>query len=107
MGRASWARATAAFEDGGRAYPWRRKAVIMGGMKGVHVMDHTAMGEEYARGGGLLLPAIQGLSAADFAATPVAGTWSINQIVLHVMDSDLIASDRMKRMIAEENPTII
>ena len=37
----------------------------------------------------------------------MAGTWSIQQIVLHLMDSDLIASDRMKRIIAEENPTII
>ena len=35
------------------------------------------------------------------------GTWSIREIVLHLMDSDLIASERMKRIIALENPTIL
>ena len=63
--------------------------------------------EQYARGAGVLLEGIQGLPREDFLATPVPGTWSIQQIVLHLMDSDLIASDRMKRIIAEENPTII
>ncbi|MEI8194638.1 MAG: DinB family protein, partial [Phycisphaerae bacterium] len=61
--------------------------------------------EEYLRGGGKLGDAIQGLAPADFQATPVPGAWSIQQIVLHLMDSDLVASDRMKRIIAEENPT--
>jgi len=70
-------------------------------------MNYAEMIEEYARGGGVLTQAIQGLTPADFAALPVPGTWSIGQIVLHLMDSDLIASDRMKRMIAEDNPTLI
>ncbi|HVT82815.1 MAG TPA: DinB family protein [Phycisphaerae bacterium] len=63
--------------------------------------------EQYAAGAGQLGAAIQGLSREDFLKTPVPGTWSIQQIVLHMMDSDLIASDRMKRIIAEDNPTII
>lgn len=63
--------------------------------------------EAYAAGAARVTEAIRGLEAADFAATPVAGTWSIGQIVIHLMDSDLIAADRMKRIIAEENPTLI
>lgn len=63
--------------------------------------------EAYEKGGGVLREAIAGLSREDFLAVPVAGSWSIQQIVLHLMDSDLIASDRMKRIIAEENPAII
>jgi uncharacterized damage-inducible protein DinB len=63
--------------------------------------------EQYAAGADRLAQAIIGLSRNDFAALPVPGTWSIQQIVLHVMDSDLISSDRMKRVIAEENPTLI
>ena len=66
-----------------------------------------AMVEQYAAGAGLVADAIKGLSPEDFTKTPVPGTWSIGQIVIHLMDSDLIASDRMKRVIAEENPTII
>ncbi len=63
--------------------------------------------ETYGRGGAVLLQALEGLTAADFRATPVAGTWTIGQIVLHLLDSDLIASERMKRVIAEDNPTLI
>jgi uncharacterized damage-inducible protein DinB len=63
--------------------------------------------EQYAAGADRVAQAIAGLSRDDLAALPVPGTWSIQQIVLHLMDSDLISSDRMKRVIAEENPTLI
>jgi uncharacterized damage-inducible protein DinB len=63
--------------------------------------------EQYARGGAKLAEALRGLSKPELNARPIPGTWSIQQIVIHLMDSDLIASDRMKRVIAEENPTII
>jgi uncharacterized damage-inducible protein DinB len=63
--------------------------------------------DEYGAGAEALGRAIAGLTREDLVAYPVPGTWSIQQIVLHLMDSDLIASDRMKRVIAEENPTLI
>ena len=63
--------------------------------------------DAYADGAGRLGAAIRGLSPADFAAFPIPGTWSIGQIVLHLMDSDLIGADRMKRVIAEDNPSLI
>jgi uncharacterized damage-inducible protein DinB len=63
--------------------------------------------EQYAAGANSLSHAIAGLSRDELLAYPVPGTWSIQQIVLHLMDSDLISSDRMKRVIAEENPTLI
>lgn len=68
---------------------------------------NRALIEDYELGGEKLSKAIEGLSKQDFLAHPVPGTWSIQQIVLHLMDSDLIATDRMKRIIAEDNPTII
>ncbi len=63
--------------------------------------------EQYAAGAERLSQAIAGLSRDELLAYPVPGTWSIQQIVLHLMDSDLISSDRMKRVIAEENPMLI
>jgi uncharacterized damage-inducible protein DinB len=63
--------------------------------------------EQYAAGADRMAQAIAGLSRDDLAALPVPGTWSIQQIVLHLMDSDLISSDRMKRVIAEATPTLI
>jgi len=69
-------------------------------------MDREAV-ERYAAGADVPTQAIAGLSKDDLLATPVPGTWSIQQIVFHLMDSDLIASDRMKRVAAEDHPTII
>ena len=63
--------------------------------------------QAYAAGASLPAAAIAGLNAAELDASPIPGTWSIRQIVLHLADSDLIASERMKRVIAEENPTLM
>src|SRR5579862_9467014 len=69
-------------------------------------MDQTII-NEYEHGGETLRKAVAGLSDADLKAFPVPGTWSIQQIILHLMDSDLIGSDRMKRVAAEEHPTLV
>ena len=63
--------------------------------------------EGYAAGADVLGKSIQGLDRKELLAFPIPGTWSIQQIVLHIMDSDLIASDRMKRVAAEDHPTLI
>lgn len=63
--------------------------------------------ETYVAGGQKLRAAMVGLSSADLNAIPVPGTWSIQQIVVHLMDSDLIWSSRMKLIIAEDRPTIL
>ena len=67
--------------------------------------------DHYAAGGEKLSLAIRGLTREDLLAVPAAdanvGKWSIQQVVVHVMDSELICSDRLKRMIAEDNPTLI
>lgn len=63
--------------------------------------------ERYAAGAELPSQGIRGLTPQELNSFPVPGTWSIQQIVLHLMDSDLIASDRMKRVIAEERPLIV
>lgn len=63
--------------------------------------------EEYARGGEKLRDAVTGLSLAEMNSFPVPGTWSVQQVVLHLLDSDLISIDRMKRMIAMEKPLLV
>jgi len=63
--------------------------------------------DRYERGGQILHDAIAGLSREQLLAHPVPGTWSIQEIVIHLMDADLIAIDRMKRMIAMENPLLV
>jgi len=68
--------------------------------------DRTMI-DRFENGADDLKRAVAGLMLDDFRALPVPGTWSIQQIVIHLADSDLIGVDRMKRTIAEENPTLI
>ena len=68
--------------------------------------------EQYAKGGEKLALAVRGLTREDMLAMPTSndpnvGRWSIHQVVIHLLDSDLIAMDRIKRMIAMPNPQII
>jgi hypothetical protein len=60
--------------------------------------------DEYVAGAGAPARAIAGLTRQQLNAFPVPGTWSIQQIVVHLMDSDLIGADRMKRVAAEVRP---
>jgi hypothetical protein len=63
-------------------------------------MDRSLI-ERYAAGASVPGEAIRGLTTAELNAFPVPGTWSIQQIIIHLMDSDLIGADRMKRVAAE------
>ncbi len=50
--------------------------------------------------------AIEGLTREELLATPIAGTWSIQQLILHLMDSHLMCACRMRKIIAEDNPLL-
>jgi len=67
--------------------------------------------DQYEGGGDKLTAAIAGLSKQEMLWTPPPdagiGNWSIQQIVLHLLDADLIWAGRMKCIIAEENPLIL
>ena len=61
--------------------------------------------DQYEQGGELLRKAVAGLSPQQMTRTfPPPKIWSIHQIVIHLMDSDLIGADRMKRVAAEDKP---
>ena len=62
--------------------------------------------DRYAAGGSLLGYATSGLTPEQAAARPGPGAWSIAELVVHLMDADLVMADRMKRVLAEENPTL-
>ena len=69
-------------------------------------MDRSII-ERYASGAILPAKAIEGMSKSDLLAAPVPGRWSTQQVIMHLMDSDLIGADRMKRVIAEERPLLL
>jgi DinB superfamily len=63
--------------------------------------------ESFAAGGDILRQAVQGLSRDDLIARPGPGDWSIQELVIHMADSDEIAIDRMKRILTEDNPPLL
>lgn len=70
-------------------------------------MNITESIERYARGGPELTASIQGLTRDDLLAFPIPGTWSIQQIVVHLWESELAAVHRMRRIAAEDKPLLI
>lgn len=69
-------------------------------------MDRNLI-QRYAAGADALPASIAGLTDEQLSVYPVPGTWSIRQIVVHMMDCDLIGAERMKRTIAEDRPTLM
>lgn len=63
--------------------------------------------ERYTQAGPVLRDAVAGLSPSEMTSFPIPGTWSIQQVVMHLQDSDLIGADRMKRIAAEKNPLLV
>ena len=61
----------------------------------------------YAAGGPLLCHAISGLTPEQEKARPNPGKWSFSQTVVHLLDTDLVFADRMKRVLAEHEPDLI
>jgi DinB superfamily len=57
--------------------------------------------------GPIVVYAATGLTREQEQARPGPGDWSIAELVVHLLDSDLVAGDRIKRLIAEENPTLL
>src|SRR5688572_8589914 len=51
--------------------------------------------------------AVAGLTREQLLAFPVPGTWSIQQIIVHLLESDLVATHRMRRIVAEDLPLVI
>jgi hypothetical protein len=62
--------------------------------------------DRYALGPELLRYAAQGLTPEQEQARPGPGLWSIAEVVAHMVDSDSVGIERMKRVIAEEHPTL-
>lgn len=60
--------------------------------------------DAYESGADVPRQAFAGLTREQRTSFPVPNTWSIHQIVVHLMESDLVASYRMKRVVAEDNP---
>ncbi len=68
-------------------------------------MQNVDLIKEYAAGPKLIAQAVAGMTDEQLDAVPIAGKWSTRQVVCHIADFEPVYVDRMKRVIAEEQPT--
>ena len=62
---------------------------------------------DYSSGLKLVKDAVAGLTPEQLHARPIAGKWSIHEVVCHLSDTEILYVDRMKRVIAEDKPTLL
>jgi hypothetical protein len=72
---------------------------------------HASEVERFAESGQSLADVTQGLEREHLLWIPPpeagVGLWSIQQVIIHLMDSDLIWTARLKQIVAEDNPHIV
>ncbi len=68
-------------------------------------MPQTVYVDAYAAGPATLRASVERFSSEQLDATPIPGTWSARQVVCHIADFEIVYADRMKRVIAEQEPT--
>ncbi len=72
----------------------------------IKTMSNADAVRRYRAGAAVPADAISGLTAVQLNAVPIPGTWSIQQIICHLADTDQIATYRMKRIVAEDQPRL-
>jgi uncharacterized damage-inducible protein DinB len=70
-------------------------------------MDTTNRIDAYLAGPKQLRQAVAGMTREQLQARPVPGKWSTLEVICHLADFDPILCDRMKRVIAEDKPSLI
>ena len=67
-------------------------------------MEISELIDEYAAGPQKLRDALTRMTPEEIDAAPVLEKWSTRQVVCHLTDFEPVYADRMKHVIAEDNP---
>jgi uncharacterized damage-inducible protein DinB len=70
-------------------------------------MSYNQLITDYEHGAQLLSQAIAGMTTEQLKARPVPGKWTTLELICHIADFEPVYADRMKRVIAEENPPLM
>ena len=62
--------------------------------------------ERFRRGAELVAVSITGAAGSELDFVPEPGKWSIRQIVAHLADAEMVATTRVRRIIAEDHPKL-
>ena len=67
-------------------------------------MDQAAWLDAYLGGPDRLRSTVTGLSREQLIMRPIAGRWSVLEVVCHLVDTDVSIAHRIKRVLSEERP---
>ena len=70
-------------------------------------MASTALIDAYLEGAGQLRAGVAGLSPREIKLRPIPGKWSTLEVVCHLADFEIVMADRIKRVIAEDEPRLL
>ncbi len=70
-------------------------------------MNQNALIEQYLAGPDLLRRAVAWMTKDQLLARPIPGKWSTQEVVCHLADYEPIYADRMKRVIALNEPELL
>jgi hypothetical protein len=62
--------------------------------------------DDYASGPQRLREAVAGMTREQLVARPIPGKWSTLEVICHLADFEIVGADRIKRVIAENEPTL-
>ncbi len=62
--------------------------------------------QQYEQGADQLRVAVSKALPDQLTLHPVPGKWSIHEVVCHIADFETVCSDRLKRVLVEDNPTM-
>ena len=63
--------------------------------------------DQYRAGYAAVVDALAGADDAALDRRPGPGAWSAREIVHHLADSEMTSAIRLRRLVAEDNPTIV
>jgi hypothetical protein len=69
-------------------------------------MEPEALIDNYLAGPQLLRKAVARMSQEQLLARPIPGKWSTLEVICHLADFEIVYADRIKRVIAENEPTL-
>ena len=62
--------------------------------------------QQYEHGPALLRAAVAGMTTRQFQARPIPGQWTTHELICHLADAEMLYADRIKRVLAEDRPTL-
>jgi hypothetical protein len=63
--------------------------------------------DDYVSGPALLRTAVAGMTQEQLVARPIPGKWSTLEVICHLADFEIVYADRIKRIIAEDEPPLV